>query len=191
MKVVLMKNNIKEFDEIQKLSTLLGIPMQVSASIRPTMNLDNRPLKLRADENDIEYVYRILNKNFPEDNLNPTIDIENDRICNAGFNSISINPYGDVHLCISLGESIGNIREQSIKEIWNTSLKIKEWRKHRFKTLETCCNCEILQYCNFCPAQSYLENDGFWNRPYEEACKLAKIHKQVIITDERRCYDGL
>lgn len=43
MKVVLMKDNIQEYDNIMNMAQALGITTQVSTSIRPTMIGDKRP----------------------------------------------------------------------------------------------------------------------------------------------------
>lgn len=176
MKVPLMRDNIKDFENIKNLSMELGIPPQFSTSIRPTMqgNIDNS--SLRAEINDIHNFIKLQYKNqFKE----ITVDVNNELICRAGFNSLTINPFGDVYICASLGESIGNLKETSLLDIWNNSTKLKEWRKHRQKDLEDCAACSLLAYCHFCPAQAFLET-GQWNKKYDEACTYAQCYYNVV-----------
>lgn len=179
MKVVLIKDNIQEYDNIMNMAQALGITTQVSTSIRPTMIGDKRPTFLRADLEDIKYVMQQEEIKHPEDK-NVSINLKPQTICNAGFNSLTINPYGEVFLCISFGKSLGDLRTEKLENIWHHSPILKKWRQYRFKDIEKCSTCDLLQYCNFCPSQAYLENGGNWHKAYDEACKLAALQKTIL-----------
>ncbi|MBN1682690.1 radical SAM protein [Candidatus Bathyarchaeota archaeon] len=48
---------------------------------------------------------------------------EGERInCSAGSSSFFMNPYGDIYPCIFFDRFLGNIREKSLKEIWNSEI---------------------------------------------------------------------
>lgn len=67
--------------------------------------------------------------------------------CFAGSLSFFVDPYGEVFPCDSLRISMGNIKKQALKEIWN-DLKNKDLRR-RIKNRE--CNCWLL-----CSAPSFM-----------------------------------
>ncbi|WP_303817177.1 radical SAM protein [Selenomonas ruminantium] len=179
MKVPLMKDNIKDFENIKKLAMELGIPPQFSTSIRPTMQGNNDNLNLRAEIDDIYNFIKLQYKNKIKEFKEKTVDVNKELICRAGFNSLTINPFGDVYICESLGDSIGNLKETSLLDIWNNSSILKEWRKHRQKDLEECAACNLLTFCHFCPAQAYLET-GQWNKKYDEACTYAQCYFNAV-----------
>lgn len=177
MKVVLMKDNINDFENIRRLSMKLGIPAQFSSSIRPTLQGKTDNSCLRINEKDIRKFIKIQYKN--KEKKVEDVDVNKERICRAGFNSLNINPFGDVYICSSLGRSIGNLKDFSIQDIWNKSKQLNEWRKYRQKDLEDCAKCNLLTYCHFCPAQAFMET-GKWYKRYQEACIYAQCNYDVL-----------
>jgi radical SAM protein with 4Fe4S-binding SPASM domain len=178
MKVVLMKDNIADYDNIMNLAGDLNIPTQVSASIIPTMNGDKKTCKLRASKEDIKYVF-LKESAKVQEVANRHVNIDADNICNAGFDSLAINPYGDVFICATLCNPIGNLKNTTISYLWENSPELKRWRNFRFRDIKKCSECKLLNYCTFCPGQAYLET-GKWNETYEEACKLAQINYEIM-----------
>lgn len=178
MKVVLMKDNIADYENIITLSKKLGIPAQFSTSIRPTMRGDTKPTELRIDKNDTHHFIASQNYGKRRPSIKE-INISEELICRSGFNSLTIDPFGDVYICASLGKSIGNVKEIPIANLWNNSKELLEWRSYRQKDLEDCAQCKLLPYCHFCPAQAFLEN-GKWNKPYQEACDYAMCNYEIL-----------
>jgi MoaA/NifB/PqqE/SkfB family radical SAM enzyme len=63
--------------------------------------------------------------------------------CFSGTHSGFLDPYGNVFPCISLGKSMGNIREQRFDTIWTSSIA-NEVRKHISRRQCHCCSfCDI------------------------------------------------
>jgi MoaA/NifB/PqqE/SkfB family radical SAM enzyme len=48
--------------------------------------------------------------------------------CGAGSAGIAVNPYGDVFPCVQWRRSVGNLHDQSIREIWASSPALSEIR---------------------------------------------------------------
>lgn len=71
--------------------------------------------------------------------------------CQAGLTAIGIDSVGNVRGCESMYDEAfneGNLREKSLKEIWNNPKGFKYNRGFK-KNLMTgkCCNCEMAEYC--------------------------------------------
>ncbi|MDP9749873.1 MULTISPECIES: radical SAM/SPASM domain-containing protein [Thermoanaerobacter] len=79
--------------------------------------------------------------------------------CGAGTYSVNINPFGDVTACGVLTDEkwvCGNIRNDSLKNIWNKSEGFSIWRQ--VPQLKGKCNsCDIFNECRGgCRASAYL-----------------------------------
>ncbi len=48
--------------------------------------------------------------------------------CGAGSSGIAVDPYGNVYPCVQWRRPVGNLHEQSIHEIWETSAGLREVR---------------------------------------------------------------
>jgi len=78
------------------------------------------------------------------------INFGNNIKCTIGNRDINVNPYGDVYLCFSK-DSIGNIKNNSIKNIWYSE-KVNKVRND-------ISNCK--KYCHFLLNCSFEEKDCF------------------------------
>ena len=83
--------------------------------------------------------------------------------CEAGKTKIEIMPNGDVFPCVLMEHPIGNIKDQSVYDIWNKSAILGKMRTMRNKD-ERCINCSFYVFCNGgCPVRNeknfYLKGD--------------------------------
>ncbi|MDR4505958.1 MAG: radical SAM protein [Candidatus Scalindua sp.] len=72
--------------------------------------------------------------------------------CPAGTNYVRITPEGNVTPCPYMDTSCGNLREQSFREIWNTSKTLNELRDANLKG--RCGECEFVSICKGCRARA-------------------------------------
>ncbi len=66
--------------------------------------------------------------------------------CDIGVNQFTIGPDGIIRPCVCLGENLGNILEEDLKEIWKNNKFLLDARKMKFVP-ETCRNCEYVSAC--------------------------------------------
>ena len=59
--------------------------------------------------------------------------------CSCGFNYFFVRSNGDIHLCPLIEHCFGNVNQQDIKEIYNSS-DANEFRK-QVENFQECCNC--------------------------------------------------
>ena len=95
---------------------------------------------------------------------------------------------GDVYSCVGWQTNVlGNLKNQSLQDIWENSEKIKYLRQIKRKEFPKCVNCEDRGYCTVCMMSNSNENqngDAFKIEDFH--CSVAKIiHKKV-----KTYYDG-
>lgn len=107
---------------------------------------------------------------------------ENDPICSICRYSFCISVLGDVYSCVGWQTNVlGNLKNQSLQDIWENSEKIKYLRQIKRKEFPKCVNCEDRGYCTVCMMSNSNENqngDAFKIEDFH--CSVAKIiHKKV------------
>ncbi len=74
--------------------------------------------------------------------------------CGAGRFYMAVEPDGTVTPCVFLPVKVGNLREQRLEEIWDSSEVFKELRD-RGKYLDPCKSCEYRDACGGCRARAF------------------------------------
>ncbi|MBU4070362.1 MAG: radical SAM protein [Nanoarchaeota archaeon] len=83
--------------------------------------------------------------------------------CMAGIALISINPNGDITPCGYLDYCIGNIRKNSLIDIWNNSRILFKLRD-RENLNESCKNCSNKLLCGGCRAAAYAKSGNLFSK---------------------------
>lgn len=73
--------------------------------------------------------------------------------CGIGSSILTILADGTVYACRRLPITIGNVPEESIKDIFLNSVELNKMRQER--NMMKCSKCDLLQFCRGCPAISY------------------------------------
>jgi len=90
----------------------------------------------------------------PKDLLVKEFWVHNNVGCHAGNMYFSLRPNGDVYPCTFLPIKAGNIREQSLTDIWRNSEVLNSLR-HRQKLKGECGGCEYREVCGGCRGRAY------------------------------------
>ena len=80
--------------------------------------------------------------------------------CPAGISYLSLRPNGDVYPCPFLQIKVGNIREQSLSDIWYGSEVLKSLRNRGLLKGE-CGKCEYKETCGGCRGRAYAVNGDY------------------------------
>jgi len=123
-------------------------------------------------------------RRVPKEGKGQERKINHDRLfrCGAGRTEVVINPYGEMKLCMDIPGPKYQILKGSFNEGWKM---LGDYVRNtapgpRYQ----CGNCQLSQYCNFCPAYGWLECGDMSACPpyYQEAAQLSKIEAE---TDRR------
>lgn len=100
--------------------------------------------------------------------------------CGAGRLYCGLEPNGDVEPCVFIPITIGNLKNQSLKEIWGNSEVLKKIRDR--DSFKGCEDCEYKYICGGCRARAYgyygdlqapdpscPHNEKYWRELQEQA----------------------
>jgi radical SAM protein with 4Fe4S-binding SPASM domain len=117
-------------------------------------------------------------------------DRSNDRICGVCIAKICMVENGNVHPCPGWYNYVcGNVRETSLKDIWENSPKVKYLRSLRKKDIPKCLDCPDRGFCAVCMARNANENQemsavGTLGNPLkinEHFCKVAALNRKIVL----------
>ncbi len=170
IKTVLMKENQEEAGCLKKLTDSLGVTLQIGLSVSPTYSDNMNPIKHRiTNTSTLHNIFKVC---LPE---KWEAKKDNDKsICGAGFNSLSINPFGEIFPCNAITKSCGHVNE-GIGEVWKKSDFLNMLRCITFSDIPKCRKCKQKDYCQFCIGVAISETKKI--KPYSEACMMAKARK--------------
>ncbi len=132
--------------------------------------LTDEQLKFLAnDKNSLYFV-----DNFKPHEINEKF--LNSPICLATCNALTINPTGDIYPCPTMCIKLGNIKNQTIKEILN-SQQVKEIRLKKKKDLSECFKYDYCKFCLYCQGIALREN-GYLKKS-DVCCQNAKIKNEI------------
>ena len=146
IKTTVMTSTLNGLLAIQALCKELDVLSEITYFISVTNHGNISPIKLRlGDVDKYKHVMRLKrDENFYEDFQPRNI---HDKICSAGRISLSVNPYGEVFPCNGFHCLLGNIKDNSLNEIWNCEELFKIYRL-KFKQLgNKCVNCLYRDDC--------------------------------------------
>ncbi len=95
---------------------------------------------------------------FPEINKETIKMIGN--YCDAGLNQVIIGPDGGLRPCVCLGENLGNILDDDLKEIWNKNKFLLDIRTMKFIPKE----CRKCQYVSICRGGCRASAEGYFGK---------------------------
>ncbi|MFH0948307.1 MAG: radical SAM protein [Elusimicrobiota bacterium] len=183
-KCPLMKSNIKYYEEMKNLAKQFDASLQMDLMISAKNDGNLEPTNIRVQDD--QDIFKIISDPeidgyYSEYKRGEQISDKDPEasICGAGGNGFRINPYGVINVCIALQYPIGNVNNQSVKEIWNNSNSLSNFRKFKWNDLKDCKNCKISRYCIFCLGASKNEmGDMLKKNPYN--CKITSARTKYF-----------
>lgn len=163
--ITVTKYNIDELEEIKKYFINLGIEEQFINFNMLLTGAKNIEL-LRPSSSQLQNNKAILRLNREK--------YSKGFLCSAGRTSCSIDSRGNVYPCTFFNVSAGNIKDYSIKEIWDNSHLFKIIRNIKPKNFDKCQGCIHKNRCSVClvtninetgniflPSLGYCNSKGF------------------------------
>ena len=112
-----------------------------------------------------------------------TRDTGNDIVCGVCVSSICMVANGNVYPCAGWQQYVcGNVREQSLRDIWENAPKVKYLRNLRKKDFPQCLCCPDKAFCAMCMVRNANENpDGDPLTINEHFCKTAALNRKIVL----------
>ena len=133
---------------------------------------------------DVEYQKAILAPDFVE-NCNSVQFNPERRLCGVGISSCCMVANGNIYPCAGWQEMVlGNLKTDTLQNIWDNSEKIKWLRSLKFKDLGNgeCCKCDKAAFCAPCMVRN--ANESPTGNPLEinrHFCAVAAKNKQIVL----------
>ncbi|MCP4047089.1 MAG: hypothetical protein GY732_14005, partial [Gammaproteobacteria bacterium] len=114
----------------------LSVPLRFQGPVAPRDNGDLTPLQIRPEDKTWDRVTALVESRREPPTAadecraqNTDSDTEQQSMCGVGVAGVDIDPFGNVQACMHLQTAAGNLHEQSIKDIWETSPVFQRARK--------------------------------------------------------------
>ena len=152
-------------------------------------NPENNNSHVAVKSEQLEKIYRsyteITGNNFPKQfDLSDKAVFENP-ICIAGQSKITVNPNLDVVICHFYEKKLGNLKTNSIMDIWHERTcdcqELTNYRKLKLKDMKDCYKEKYCEYCFSCPG---FAGENFGKSEY--LCERAKIIYKVNLENEAK-----
>lgn len=175
----IMKQNKNDFSTVQEWGEKNNISVLIDYVIfaaydHSKCNLQNR-LSLDEVESAIEsqlstdYINSLKETAIKKESLT-----EDDPICSICRYFFCVSAEGDVFPCVGWQSKIvGNIKNDSIKELWEDSIELNSLRSIKWKQFPKCISCKNRGYCTVCMMSNANEN------PHGDIFDIEEYHCQV------------
>jgi radical SAM protein with 4Fe4S-binding SPASM domain len=180
LKTTAVKQNFPELSQIQRIARQFGCKQVVSPIVSAKGNADKGPLEFRMDDSQMRDFYTAVFKKASRYKDDYQSHAGEGMVnCRCGRTGFCINPRGEVYPCVGLPVSVGSLKEESFKDIWDHSGFIKSIRQAGIDDLPVCSRCDLLSICMRCKGMAYMEDNSIL-APSQEACRIAHIVKEVM-----------
>ena len=190
----LMKANKDGYKEVLAYARSLKIKAQTDYIMMAQANLETGNLanRLSLEETEkvirdiIEYDLAYRQETLLQKPLSDEFKFNKERflhqpVCGVGYDNCCITVNGDVYPCAGWqGYVLGNVYKQSLKEIWETSEKIKKLRKITQSSFPQCLECEAFNFCNRCLVRNYNESNGDMFAIPKHFCDVAFLNMRLV-----------
>lgn len=177
MKTPLMRENYDELDALKALATDLGAQFKYDITITPKDTGGLEPLQHRMT---YPQLVAMMRKEIePELYIGRVVD-DDHRTCGISMNALAIDPYGNVYPCLQVRSNAGNVRERSLRQVWEASPVWKEVGSLTMGELPVCRTCELRTLCVRCHGLALAE-DGDLRAPATVNCREALARREALI----------
>lgn len=156
VKTPLMENNKYAYRELQKYCKERNISYLASCIIFSKNNGDTSVKDTMINEDEQRIIAREVEKLEPNGRR-----YNYEEACGSLKYTLGIDSLGNIYPCSSFYYKLGNVKDDSLEEIWNseTLKKIQDIRKDE---LHECSECSYKEKCSRCPGLAYLEDNTLY-----------------------------
>lgn len=181
-----MKPNYRDYKDVLKWARERKINANTDFIISAQTDFNNDNLKYRLSIEEVEELMKDIIKNdeiYRENLMVDEKEVERNPdapVCGAGYNFFSLAADGNYFPCSSWQDyDVGNAYNQSLKDVWENSDKLKYLRGIKRRDLKKCEGCEVASYCSYCFVRNYNENGGDMLTPSPFFCEAAFTNKKI------------
>jgi MoaA/NifB/PqqE/SkfB family radical SAM enzyme len=187
--------NEGEIAEMFALADSLGLPLQVDPEVTPRDDGGREPLQVAPSREGVLRLFRLQFERGRTAGGAPEVARGGDdgtmpapphKHCGAGSSGIAIDPYGNIYPCVQWRRPVGNLHQQSIREIWRNSAGLAEVRDLTVQVKDRMvAQGPGSRLLNFCPGSAAAQTGSPLNL-YPAAVQLKALLEQVMEEEAKR-----
>lgn len=143
LNATLTRWNEHQIEAMFELADRLGTMFSFSPTVTPRDDGDTSPLAIAPSAAGVSHLYRVLDARMPDApdavvvqeplsetcHGSPASAGEQQKNCGAGASGLAVDPFGNVYPCVQWRRPLGNLHEQSIRDIWLGSPQLADIRR--------------------------------------------------------------
>lgn len=186
----ILRFNKDFYSEVTKWADQYNINVNNDYVIIGEYNHDIKNLKSRLSIDEVKKIINqkvtrgeiILDKIYLESEQKKEITPD-DSVCSVCHSSICIAENGNIYPCAGWqGHVLGNIKNTSLREIWETSKATNRLRALRRRDFPKCLKCDYRDFCTMCMVRNANESPtGDYLMVNEYYCNIAKYIKEKVV----------
>jgi len=191
----IMSENKYHYDDVKKWAEGYNLHVGDDFVIIAQYNHATDNIKGRLAVNEVKEVMRHIVtgnnqylENLARDANEKQMTDPEDIVCSVCNSSICITEKGNVYPCAGWQDYVvGNIKKDSLKEIWETSEKIRYLRGLRKKDFPQCIQCPDKQFCTMCMvrnANEHPQGDPLSVNKY--FCSIARVNGEIFMEHKKQ-----
>jgi AdoMet-dependent heme synthase len=177
LKFIVMRSAAHQVAEMRAQADAEGFPYLIDVTITSRHDGTRGSLATRMTEDQLRDLYRgPLRDMLPS---GPRPDVTEERFpCNCARGNCAISVTGDVHPCVAVPWSAGNVRDRPFADIWRYSPVFQKIRGLRMADYEACAPCPDKPYCSRNRGAGY-NHTGSYTGVDPFVCQTAAITREV------------
>lgn len=191
LKFLQMSFNADQLIPTYELTQSLGARFQFGFDVTACHDGRRDPIEMQLQEETLLQVHRTLMQYAPDTlgRISPRTGNPDRPACIAGHTRIVFGTDGSAYPCMDFTEPMGNIREQSLQDIWQGK-EVQSVRTLKRFSDPVCRVCPDQAFCDRCPGAAVLDT-GDPSQPSSNTCMVARVKRRAYeereagILDER------
>lgn len=185
LKTVAISTNKHELRAMKQFAAELGVEFKFDPMINPRIDCSGSPLEVRLTPAEIVALdfedpariggFRELSSHGAV--APPPGETKELYDCGGGVNSFSLDPYGEMTICVLSHKDKYNVRDGSVRDGWENFLG--RVRAKRITRVTKCTTCALSSLCGSCAAFGELENQDA-EEPVDFLCRTAHLRAEVF-----------
>lgn len=169
--ICLTRHNAHEIQRFLQLETDLGVGLTFDPQLTARYDGTQSSLDHRMSESQLRDLYAgPLRSQLQAPDFDPQRSVQ----CSCARSVCGINSAGDVYPCIGAPIVAGNLRQQTLQDIWNHSATFEKIRNLQLKDFRSCAPCADRPYCRRSSGVVY-NNTGDYTGPETWTCMEAHV----------------
>lgn len=187
IKCCIMQPNLHSYFTITEFARQIGAYPQYEIDIRDSNDGDLCARQLQLTKEQLSVV--LLDTNIADNLIDDlsrykTRECRTDKSsCKTGFDEFCITPEGNFQVCAAFPMPFGNLKQQTIDDIYEKSLCLKDWQTSVIEQYDKCGKYEYCKCCKPCAGLNYIEHKDF-RKAATKSCKMAKERWEMLKTLE-------